>query len=113
MYEYNTLEGKIRRVEELRKLQNKIACVPGKFLNYEEATSLGHYLGDIVSDLERQIKKERKAREDEMNRKAAEVNKAIFDHWGTDKAAKLWDELEKCATTEEIAQLYDLMFKPT
>lgn len=113
MYDYNTLEGKIRRVEELRKLQVKVACVPGKYISYEEAHVLGHYLGDIASDLEKQIKKERKARQEEMKRKAAAVNKALFDHWGTEKAAKLWEELEKCATTEEIAQLYDLILKPT
>lgn len=37
MYNYNTLEGKIRRVEELRKLQAKVACVPGKYISYSEA----------------------------------------------------------------------------
>lgn len=112
MYNYNTLEGKIRRVEELRKLQAKIACVPGKYISYSEAHALGQYLGDIAHDLEKQIKEDRKKRQDMIDRKVAAVNKALFDHWGTDKAAKLWEELEKCATPEEIAQLYDLVFKP-
>ena len=112
MYDYNTLEGKIRRVEELHKLQAKIACVPGKYLSYEEAGSLGHYLGDIAYDLEKQIKKEQRTRQEVIKNKVAAINKALFDHWGTDKAAKLWDELEKCATSEEIAQLYDLVFNP-
>lgn len=113
MYNYNTLEGKIRRVEELRKLQTKIACVPGKYISYSEAHSIGHYLGDIISDLEKQIKQDRKKRQDLIDRKVAAVNKALFDNWGTEKAAKIWDELESCATREEIAQLYDLVFKPT
>ena len=113
MYNYNTLEGKIGRVEELRKLQTKIACVPGRYISYSEAHALGHYLGDIISDLEKQIKEDRKKRQNMIDRKVAAVNKALFDHWGTEKAAKLWDELEKCATSEEIAQLYDLIFKPT
>ena len=113
MYNYNTLEGKIRRVEELRKRQAKIACVPGKYISYSEAHALGQYLEDIAHDLDKQIKEDRKKRHNMIDRKVAAVNKALFDHWGTEKAAKLWDELEKCATSEEIAQLYDLVFKPT
>ena len=113
MYNYNTLEGKIRRVEELRKLQAKVACVPGKYISYSESHAIGQYLGDIAHDLEKQVKEDRKKRQDMIDRKVAAVNKALFDHWGTDKAAKLWEELEKCATPEEIAQLYDLVFKPT
>lgn len=113
MYNYNTLEGKIRRVEELRMLQTKIACVPGKYLGYSEARSLGQYLGDIISDLDKQIKREQKERTDMIKIKVAKVNKALFDYWGTDKAAHLWEELEKCATEEEIAQLYDLLLNPT
>lgn len=113
MYNYNTLEGKICRVEELRKLQAKVACVPGKYISYSEAHAIGSYLGDIIHDLDKQIKEDRKKRQDMIDRKVAAVNKALFDHWGTDKAAKLWEELEKCATPEEIAQLYDLVFKPT
>lgn len=112
MYNYNTLEGKIRRVEELRKLQAKIACVPGRYISYSEAHAIGLYLGDIAHDLEKQIKEDRKKRQDMIDRKVAAVNKALFDQWGTYKAAKLWEELEKCATPEEIAQLYDLVFKP-
>ena len=111
MYDYNTLDGKIRRVEELRKLQARVACVPGKFISYSEAHSIGQYLGDIISDLEKQIKKEQKAKRDIIKDKVAKVNKALFEYWGTDKAEALWDELEKCATEEEIAQLYDLIFK--
>ena len=113
MYNYNTLEGKIRRVEELRKLQGKIACIPGRYISYSEAHALGQYLGDIAHDLEKQIKEDRKKRQDMIDRKVAAVNKALFDQWGTYKSAKLWEELEKCATPEEIAQLYDLVFKPT
>lgn len=111
MYDYNTLESKIRRVEELRKLQTKVACVPGRYISYEEAHSIGHYLDDIVADLENQIKKERRARQEAIDRKVAAVNKALFDQWGTDRAAKLWDELGKCTTPEEIAQLHDTMLK--
>lgn len=48
-----------------------------------------------------------------IDRKVAAINKALFDHWGTEKADKLWEELDKCTTPEEIAQLYDLVFKPT
>lgn len=113
MYNYNTLEGKISRVEELRKLQTKVACVPGKYLSYSEAHAIGLYLGDIIRDLDKQIKDDRKKRQDMIDRKVAAVNKALFDHWGTEKADRLWEELEKCATSEEIAQLYDLVFKPT
>lgn len=113
MYDYNTLEGKVRRVEELRKLQARIACVPGKYLGYSEASSINRYLGDVAQDLEKQIRQERKAQRDLINKKVAAVNKAIFDLWGTETAAYLWDELEKCATPEEIAQLHDLLFKPT
>ena len=113
MYNYNTLEGKIRRVEELRKLQAKVACVPGKYISYSEAHAIGLYLDDIIHDLDKQIKEDRKKRQDMIDRKVEAVNKALFDHWGTDKAAKLWEELEKCATPAEIAQLYDLVFKPT
>lgn len=111
MYDYNTLDGKIRRVEELRKLQSRVACVPGNFINYTEAYSINHYLGDIISDLEKQINKEQKAKRDIIRDKVAKVNKALFEYWGTEKAETLWDELEKCATEEEIAQLYDLIFK--
>ena len=113
MYNYNTLEGKIRRVEELHRLQTKIACVPGKYLSYSESHSIGNYLNDIIADLEKQIKQDRKKRQDTIDRKAAAVNKALFEYWGTEKAVRLWDELEKCATTEEVAQLYDLIVSPT
>ena len=113
MYNYNTLEGKSRRVEELRKLQSKVACVPGKYISYSEAHAIGLYLGDIIHDLDKQIKEDRKKRQDMIDRKVAAVNKALFDHWGTEKADRLWEELEKCATPEEIAQRYDLVFKPT
>ncbi len=109
MYDYNTLEGKTNRVEELHKLQAKIASVPGKYLSYSEARSLGNYLGDIIYDLEKQIKKERKIRQDTINRKVVAVNKALFELWGTEKAEKIWEELEKCKTQEEIAQLYDFL----
>lgn len=109
MYDYNTLEGKTNRVEELRKLQAKIACVPGKYLSYSEARSLGNYLGDIIYDLEKQIEKERKNKQGIIERKAAAVNKALFELWGTEKAEKIWEELEKCKTQEEIAQLYDFL----
>lgn len=113
MYNYNTLEGKIRRVEELRKLQVKIACVPGKHLAYSEAHAINQYLNDIAADLEKQIKEDRKKKQDMIDRKVAAVNKALFDHWGTDNAVKLWDELKKCATREEIAELYDFITNPT
>lgn len=108
MYDYNTLEGKIRRVEELRKLQARIACIPAKYLSYTEAHSISSYLEDITHDLEKQVRKERKNKQDIIERKAAAVNKALFDLWGTEKAEKIWEELEKCKTSEEIAQLYDL-----
>lgn len=111
MYNYNTLDGKIRRVEELRKLQSRIAHVPGKYINYTESHSIIHYLGDIISDLEKQINKEQKAKRAIIKDKVAKVNKALFEYWGTEKAETLWDELEKCATEEDIAQLYDLIFK--
>lgn len=111
MYDYNTLEGKIRRVEELRKLQAKVACVPGKYISYSESYSINHYLGDIIHDLEKQINKEQKARRDIIKDKVAKANKALFEYWGTERAETLWNELEKCATEEEIAQLYDLIFK--
>lgn len=113
MYEYNTLEGKICRVEELRKLRSKIACVPGTYISYSESHAISHYLGDIISDLERQIKKEQKERQEIIRSKAEAVNKALFDCWGTKMADQLWEELGKCTTPEEIAQLYDLIFKPT
>ena len=113
MYNYNTLEGKIRRVKELRSLQAKIASVPGRYLEYSEACSLGHYLGDIIQDLEKQIRQDQKAKRDAIKAKVAKVNKALFDYWGTEKAKLLWQELEKCATEEEIAQLYDVLLNPT
>lgn len=113
MYNYNTLEGKIHRVDELRKLQVKIACIPGRYLSYYESRTIGQYLNDIISDLEKQITEDTKKKQEMIERKAAALNKAIFDHWGTEKAAKLWDEMKNCATQEEIAQLYDLVIKPT
>ena len=113
MYDYNTIEGKIRRVEELRKLQARIACVPGKYISYSEATATNHYLGDIISDLEKQIRLQRKAERQAVERKVAALNKALFEHWGTATAEYIWEELEKCASKDEIAQLYDLVFKPT
>lgn len=110
MYNYNTLEGKIRRVEELRKLQNKIACVPGKYINYTEAVSINHYLGDIIYDLEKQIRSERHPRS--IKDKVQAVNKAITNSWGTEFGATLVEQLEHCVTEEDIAQLYDKYLSP-
>ncbi len=40
------------------------------------------------------------------------VNKTMVDNWGTRIAQKIWEEIEKCSTEEEIAQLYDLYIAP-
>ena len=113
MYNYNTLEAKIRRVENIRKLRAKIACIPGKYLSYAEARDLGQYLEDIEKDLDDQIKKQQKSREAKIKEKVRIVNKTMVDNWGTRIAQKIWEEIEKCSTDEEIAQLYDLYIAPT
>lgn len=111
MYNYNTLESKIRRVEELRKLQSKIGTIPGTYLSYTEAVSLGHYLGDIISDLEKQIRAERNPRS--VKDRAEAVRKALSQNWGTKFADNLEEQLDKCKTEEEVAQLYDRYIAPT
>jgi len=111
MYNYNTLEGKISRVEELRKLQSKIGSIPGTYLSYSEAVSLGHYLGDIIADLEKQIRSERNPRSVKDRVKA--VDRAISNHWGTKFAETLSEQRDRCSTEEEIAQLYDKYLSPT
>jgi len=58
MYNLNTTEGKQNRIKHIAELQSKVACVPGNYLSYEEASTIIRYLGDIASDLEQQVKKE-------------------------------------------------------
>lgn len=111
MYNYNTLEGKINRVEELRKLQAKIGTIPGTYLSYSEARSLAVYLSDIAADLEKQIRAERNPRS--VTDRANSVRIAISKYWGTKLADTLEEQLEKCKTEEEIAQLYDKYLSPT
>ena len=55
MYNYNSVEGKMARIEELKKYINLIGEVPGDHIGYLDARGISQYLIDIKNDLERQI----------------------------------------------------------
>lgn len=55
MYNYNTVDGKIDRINELKGLISKIGEIPGTHLSYLDASAVIKYLSDIQQDLERQI----------------------------------------------------------
>ena len=55
MYDYNSIEGKLARIEELKKFVNLIGEIPGDHLGYLDARGISQYLIDIKQDLERQV----------------------------------------------------------
>ena len=55
MYNYNTIEGKLARIEELKKYINLIGEVPGDHIGYLDACGISQYLIDIKNDLEKQV----------------------------------------------------------
>ena len=55
MYNYNTVDGKLARIEELKKYINLIGEVPGDHIGYLDARGISQYLIDIKNDLEKQI----------------------------------------------------------
>lgn len=52
MYNYNTVDGKLARIEELKKYINLIGEVPGDHIGYLDARGICQYLIDIKRDLE-------------------------------------------------------------
>lgn len=55
MYNYNTVDGKLARIEELKKYINLIGEVPGDHISYQDARGICQYLIDIKKDLESQV----------------------------------------------------------
>ena len=55
MYNYNSVEGKLARIEELKKYINLIGEVPGDHIGYLDARGISQYLIDIKKDLEAQV----------------------------------------------------------
>lgn len=55
MYNYNTVEGKLNRIEELKKFISLIGEVPGDHIGYLDARGISQYLIDIKNDLEKQV----------------------------------------------------------
>ena len=55
MYNYNTVDGKLARIEELKKYINLIGEVPGDHIGYLDARGISQYLIDIKNDLEKQV----------------------------------------------------------
>ena len=55
MYNYNSVDGKIARIEELKKFINLIGEVPGDHIGYLDARGISQYLIDIKKDLEQQV----------------------------------------------------------
>lgn len=56
MYNYNTVDGKLDRINHLKDLISKIGEIPGNHLSYLDARAISQYLIDIQKDLEKQIK---------------------------------------------------------
>ena len=55
MYNYNTVEGKMAHIEQIKKLVSLIGEIPGNYLSYLDARAISQYLIDIQHDLEHQI----------------------------------------------------------
>ena len=55
MYNYNTVDGKLDRINHLKDLISKISEIPGDHLSYLDARAISQYLIDIQKDLEHQI----------------------------------------------------------
>jgi len=55
MYNYNSVDGKLARIEELKKYINLIGEVPGDHIGYLDARGISQYLIDIKKDLEQQV----------------------------------------------------------
>lgn len=56
MYNCNSVDGKLARINELKNLISKIGDIPGTFLSYTDAEAISNYLIDVKSDLEKQVK---------------------------------------------------------
>lgn len=55
MYNYNTVDGKLDRINHLKDLISKIGEIPDDHLSYLDARDISQYLIDIQKDLEHQI----------------------------------------------------------
>lgn len=55
MYNYNSVEGKLDRIEELKRYVRLIGEVPGNYIGYLDACGISQYLIDIMKDLESQV----------------------------------------------------------
>ena len=55
MYNYNTVDGKLDRINHLKDLISKIGEISGDHLSYLDARAISQYLIDIQKDLEHQI----------------------------------------------------------
>ena len=55
MYNYNTADDKLDRINHLKDLISKIGEIPGDHLSYSDARDISQYLIDIQKDLEKQV----------------------------------------------------------